>query len=62
MTWRQHRDMLIKSWQLVMLGFLAIVMVISFVFASAALGQWRVDVNVARRDAVMQVIRLEDNK
>ena len=55
MTWKQHRDMLIKSWQLVMLGFLAIVMVISFVFASAALGQWRVDQNMARYEMAERV-------
>lgn len=59
MTWRQHRDMLIKSWQLVMLGFLAIAMVISFVFASAALGQWRVDVNVARQELAERVLNNE---
>lgn len=62
MTWKQHREMLIKSWQLVMLGFLAIAMIVSFVFASAVFGQWRVDVNVARQDAVMQVIRLEESR
>ena len=59
MTWRQHIDMLIKSWQLVMLGFLAIVMVISFVFASAALGQSRVDVNVARQELAERVLNNE---
>lgn len=60
MTYREHWDMVIHSVKLVAIGFLAILMIISFVFASAALGQWRVDVNVARQDAVMQVIRLED--
>lgn len=57
-----HFKMLWKSIKLVALVFLILLMVVSMVFASAALGQWRVDVNVARQDAVMQVIRLEDNK
>ena len=55
MTWRQHIDMLIKSWQLVMLGFLAIAMIVSFVFASAALSQWRVDQNMARYEMAERV-------
>lgn len=59
MTWRQHIEMLIKSWQLVMLGFLALAMVISFVFASAALGQWRVDVNVAKQELAERVLNNE---
>ena len=55
MTWRQHIDMLIKSWQLVMLGFLAIAMIVSFVFPSAALSQWRVDQNMASYEMAERV-------
>ena len=62
MTYREHWEMIKHSAKLVAIGILALLMTIGFIFANAALAQWRVDVNVARRDAVMQIIRLEDNK
>ena len=62
MTYREHWEMIKHSAKLVAIGILALLMVITMIFATAAFGQWRVDVNATRRDAVMQVIRLEDNK
>ena len=59
MSWIDHLKMLGFS---ALLVIASVTMVITMIFANAALAQWRVDVNVARRDAVMQIIRLEDNK
>ena len=52
MTWRQHIEMLIASTLIVILS---IAMIVSFVFASAALGQWRVDQNMARFEMAERV-------
>lgn len=54
-----HFKMLWKSIKLVALVFLILLMVVSMVFASAALGQWRVDVNVARQELAEQVLNNE---
>ena len=52
MTWRQHIEMLIAS---ALLVTLSIAMIVSFVFASAALSQWRVDQNMARFEMAERV-------
>ena len=52
MTWRQHIEMLIAS---ALLVTLSIAMIVSFVFASASLGQWRVDQNMARYEMAERV-------
>ena len=52
MTRRQHIEMLIASTLIV---FLSIAMIVSFVFASAALGQWRVDQNMASYEMAERV-------
>ena len=51
-----HLKILWKSIKLVTLGFLVLIMVISMIFANAALAQWRVDVNVERMRMVEQII------
>lgn len=54
-----HLRMIWKSIELVALGFLILLMVIGFVFASASLGQWRVDQNVARQELSEQALENE---
>lgn len=56
MTWWDHTKMLIVSFALVML---TLAMVITFIFANAALAQWRVDVNVARQELAERVLNNE---
>ena len=52
MTWKQHIDMLIAS---ALIVILSIAMIVSFVFASAALSQWRVDQNMASYEMAERV-------
>ena len=52
MTWKQHIDMLIASSLIVILS---IAMIVSFLFASAALLQWRVDQNMASYEMAERV-------
>lgn len=56
MTWWDHTKMLIVSFALVIL---ALAMVITMIFASAALGQWRVEVNMARQELAERVLNNE---
>lgn len=52
MTLKDHIEMLIAS---ALLVILSITMIVSFVFASAALSQWRVDQNMARYEMAERV-------
>lgn len=51
-----HLRMLWKSTKLVALGFSILIMVISMIFANAALAQWRVDQNMERVRAVETIV------
>ena len=46
-----HLKMISKAIQIVVLVFLALLMVVTMVLASAGFAQWRVDVNMARQEA-----------
>lgn len=53
-----HIKMLIKSFEIVALTILAIIMVFMMILVSAAYGQHRVEVNMERIERIEQVIKL----
>ena len=53
-----HLHMLAKSIQIVLMGFLAIVMVCLMLLASAGFAQWRVDQNMIRQEMAERVLEV----
>lgn len=55
-----HLKMLAKSIQIVLLGFLAILMVCLMILASAGYGQHRVDVNMQSLESEQRALELRE--